>query len=125
MLPLIYMQGRADVERRVLEGRAILQSSNIAAQHARPASVQTAHKDVLSVPFMFLWHNFVDSGFPERLSLADLSNPGKNKLRQYRPDCTLSMHFTTPADALNQRPGIRPTTVERANYGIDSFAGPN
>ena len=53
MLPLIDWYGCADIERGILEGSAILQSSNIATQHAGSASVQTAHKDVLVVPFMF------------------------------------------------------------------------
>src|SRR6266480_2778552 len=58
MLPLIYMQGRADVERRVLKGGAILQSSNIATKHTGSASVQTADKDILAVVFIVLWHKY-------------------------------------------------------------------
>src|SRR5205814_84152 len=73
MFPLIYRYGCADVEGGILEAITIFQSSNVPAEHAGSTAVQTAHKDVLAVPFMFLWHNFVDSGFPERLPLAALS----------------------------------------------------
>ena len=53
MFPLIDRYGGADVEGRILEAGALLQSSNIATKQAGSASVQTAHKDVLVVPFMF------------------------------------------------------------------------
>jgi len=81
MFPLIYRYGCADVEGGILEASTIFQSSNVPAEHAGSTAVQTAHKDVLAVPFMFLWHNFADSGFAERLPLAGLSGPGNDKLR--------------------------------------------
>ena len=54
MFPLIDRYGGADVEGRILETGALLQSSNIATKHAGSASVQTAHEYVLVVSFMFL-----------------------------------------------------------------------
>jgi hypothetical protein len=63
MFPLIYRYGRADIVRSILEGGAVLQSSNISTEQTGSTAVQTADKDVLAVPFMLLWHNFVDSGF--------------------------------------------------------------
>src|SRR5205814_5642023 len=122
---LIYRYGCADVEGGILEASTIFQSSNVPAEHAGSTAVQTAHKDVLAVPFMFLWHNFADSGFPERLPLAGLSGPGNDKLSQYWPDFPLPIPFTMHPDALNQRPGICPTTIEGTNYGIASFTAPN
>ena len=56
MFAFIYRQGRADVEGGILEAGAILQSSDIATEHARPASVQTANEDILAVAFIVLQH---------------------------------------------------------------------
>ena len=46
MFPLIDRYGGADVEGRILEAGALLQSSNIATKQAGSASVQTANKHV-------------------------------------------------------------------------------
>ena len=56
MFPFIYRQGRANVEGGILEAGAILQSSDITTEHARPAPVQTADKDILAVAFIVLQH---------------------------------------------------------------------
>ena len=42
---------------RIFKAGAVLQSRNVAAEHAGPASWHTAHEHILAIPYLFLVHS--------------------------------------------------------------------
>ena len=79
---------------RILEAGTVFQPCNIAAEHARPASLQTAYEDILVVILIVIFHTcIVSSGLLQFPNMKRVTDPDRH-MPQRNPSIDRLSHQT-------------------------------